>query len=179
MEPFVTEPSKPFKSTLEKETSTSSSSIENPPSSNDGNHEDSKFDCEPNPSLNTLFHQMIGPPPILDGERGSRKTCSVGSASHESPSETSEPSKLRHNIVNEDVMNVSQPGSEMDDGTTEVKLEHKDKLDNNKEVTEILNSSDLTNEDPPHASKPSDCTHGTPLMLQILLSLLMRTPLMS
>ena len=53
---------------------------------------------------------MIGSPPALDVERVSRKTCSVGSASHESPSKTSEPSNLKHNIVNEGVMNVSQPG---------------------------------------------------------------------
>lgn len=50
----------------------------------------------------------------------------------------------------------------MNDRTTEVKLECKDKLDNNNQVTEILNPFDLTDEDPPHTSKSSDSTDEDP-----------------
>ena len=167
LESFVAEPSKPSKSTSEKKTSTSSSSIENPSSSNDDNCKDSKFDYEPNPSFNALLHQMIGSPPVLDGERVLCKTCSVGSASYKSPFETSEPSTLRYNIVNEDVMNVSQPLSEMNDRTAEVNLKWKKRCKNkkssqNKKVTKTYNPSDSVHEDLPHTSHLPDTANEDP-----------------
>ena len=61
--------------------STSSSSIEDSSSITDENFLDSQPDCEPSPSINQLFHEMMGSSPITNGEGGSLEPHANSSSS--------------------------------------------------------------------------------------------------
>ena len=64
--------------------STSSSSIEASPPITDDSSPDSQLDSEPSSSINQLFHQMMGPFPITNGDGSSHETCATHSTSSKS-----------------------------------------------------------------------------------------------